>query len=128
MASRFSAFECALIRGASDGANSRLGMVRGGVQQAQAPRRGRGQKLLAARHLQDIQMILDAQGGEEIPLDIQLAPEVGIGKGQRIASQDRGPDRLGSAEHQREGGLGLRAPLPALMVVPSHNRRVRRCG
>ena len=85
MASRFSAFECALIRGAFGGREQPLGMVSGRVQHPQAQGGKSGQKFLAARHLQRIQMILDAQGREEVALDIQLAAEIGIGQRQRIA-------------------------------------------
>ena len=72
----------------------------GRVQQPQTPGGERGQKFLGARHLQRIQVILDAQGGEEVALDLQLAAEVRIGQRQRIVSEHRRPNGFGAAEYE----------------------------
>ena len=62
-----------------------------------------GQKLLPDGHLQHIEMILDAQRRKEIPFDIQVAPEIGIGERKRVASEHGRPDGLRTAEHQGKG-------------------------
>jgi hypothetical protein len=72
-------------------------VVGGRIQHPQPQCRESGQQFLGARHLHCIQVILDAQCGEEVALDIELAAEVGIGQCQRITSEHCRPDGLGGA-------------------------------
>ncbi len=87
------------------GSKQPLGMVGGRVQHPQAQGRESRQEFLSERHLQRIQVILDAERCEEIPLDIQFSPEVRIGQRERIVPEHGGPNGLRAAEHQREGRI-----------------------
>jgi len=69
---------------------------------------GSRSNLLADRHLQRLQMILERESGEKIALNVQISPKVGFGEPQRITSEHRRTDDLRIAKHQCERGL-LRA-------------------
>jgi hypothetical protein len=47
-------------------------------------------------------MVLQAKRCEEVPLDIDVAPEIGLREAKRIASQDHRTDDARVAAHQGE--------------------------
>src|ERR1700722_6350589 len=76
----------------------RLAPIR--VQRPQSQRGGNRSDLLADRHPNFLQMILELESGGKIAFNIEITAKIAFCKPQRISAEYRRINHLGIAEHQ----------------------------